>query len=181
MKVSATSPMQSNLQENSPSIRIRAHSIRTRQVCQILCIPRRVSCNRNILRRASSLMIRWNAQPSQHLRRLNNCSRKPHNNMPLDMAMEQPDSRIISHETDYCIRARVHSNGISLHRHGWEIPTVADILPFSRHRLLANLELMAVQMEWVNRSIEVVYGELHDGTPFGDERVHVPIDGGIGV
>ena len=78
------------------------------------------------------------------------------------MAMKQPHPRIISHESHHSITPRVHSNGIPPHRHRGEVPRMSIKRPGIRARALADLELVAVEMEWVDGDVEVVDGELHD-------------------
>ncbi len=78
------------------------------------------------------------------------------------MAMKQPHTRIISHESHHSIAPWVHSNGIPPHRHRRKVPRMSIKRPGIRSRALADLELVAVQMERVDGDVEVVDGELHD-------------------
>jgi hypothetical protein len=97
------------------------------------------------------------------------------------MAMEQPDSRIISYISDDCVTARVNRNGISPHRHRGEITIMAIEAPTARTRPLANLKLVAMEMERMNGSIEVIHRQLHDRAALCNVRIHIAVDLGIGA
>jgi hypothetical protein len=45
--------------------------------------------------------------------------------MPFNMAMEQPDSGIVSLEAEHNVATGVYGNGITAHGHGWKVSSVA--------------------------------------------------------
>ncbi len=98
-----------------------------------------------------------------------------------DMAMEQPDSRIISDKSDDCVTARVDRNGISPHRHGGEVTVMPIEASLARTRPLENLKLVTMEMEWMNGRIEVVHRQLNYRPSLCNVRVHIAVDFRIGV
>jgi len=80
------------------------------------------------------------------------------------MAMKQPHARIIRGKSQHRITSRINSNGIPPHRHSGEVPCMAVKTPRIRRRPLADLELVAVQMEGMDCGVEVVDCDLDNGT-----------------
>lgn len=164
-----------------PIIRIGRNRIRARQISQIICVPGGVTRNRNILSLTGGLIIIRDGQSNKGLWRFNYRCRETHDNMPLNMTMEQPNPRIISHKPNDSITVRINSNRIPFHRNSGEVSDMPIECPFPRGRFLANLELMAVEMERVDGCIEIIDRELHDRAFLGDVGIHPSVDGWVGV
>jgi hypothetical protein len=164
-----------------PIIRIGRNRIRARQISQIICVPGGVTRNRNILSLTGGLIIIRDGQSNKGLWRFNYRCRETHDNMPLNMTMEQPNPRIISHKPNNSITVRINSDRIPFHRNSGEVSNMPIECPFPRGRFLANLELMAVEMERVDGCIEIIDRELHDRAFLGDVGIHPSVDGWVGV
>jgi len=95
--------------------------------------------------------------------------------MPFNMAMKQPNARIIGLEANHRIAVSVDGDGVTFCWHGGKVPPLTSILAFAACGPLANLELMPVKMERMDRGVEVVDYDLYD-IAFVD---HKGIDGSV--
>lgn len=101
--------------------------------------------------------------------------------MPLDVAMEQPNTGVVGLEADNSIATSVDSDGVSLGRDSGEVSSVASVNSLVACWSFTDLELMTVQMKRVDCGVKVVYHDLHN-VPFVDnERIYGTVNIRIGV
>lgn len=74
----------------------------------IFGVPRRVPARWKSLSLTSFQMICWYFQSSQLLWRLNYSCGQPHLHVPINVAMEQLDSRIVGLESKHSIRVGIY-------------------------------------------------------------------------
>jgi hypothetical protein len=89
--------------------------------------------------------------------------------------MKQPNPRIISNKADDSIAPGIHSNRIPAHGHGGKLAVMAIVGSRPTWRFLTNLELMTMEMERVDRCIEIIDRKLDNISFLGDVRVDVPV------
>lgn len=137
----------------------------------------------------------------KELRRLNDCGCETHfyttslsaqrrkktmkgltrTNMPLNMAMEQKDTRVIGFEAEHGVRVGIDLDDVSTRWLGGESAGAAGVVACSTFRTAHDLELVAVKVEGVDGIVLVVDDNVYDGVVTHDEGVDVAVDDGIGV
>lgn len=101
--------------------------------------------------------------------------------MPLNVAMEEPDSRVVRLEADDSVAVGLDGICVALGWYAGEIPPLSSIFTSSACRSFNHLELVSMQMERVNSSVEIVDRDL-DNLPFTHHKwVDCTIDQWIGV
>jgi hypothetical protein len=96
--------------------------------------------------------------------------------MPFNMAMEEPDTRIVSLKAEHGVRASVHCECVSSWGHSGEISSLPRVLALATSGTLANLELVAVEVERVDCGVEIVNYDLDYVTFVHYERLDGSVD-----
>ena len=92
--------------------------------------------------------------------------------MPLDMAVEEPDTGVVGAEAEDDVAVRVYHEGVATHGDGGK-GLVHDVVAGVRGRADDGLEVVAVQVEGVFAWVVVVEDDF-DGLVFGEDE-------GVGV
>ncbi len=130
---------------------------------------------------AVGLMICWDSNSTKQIRSLNDRCCQTHDDVPFDMAMKEPDTGIVCLEADDCITVRVHCKRVAFHWHRGEVSALAGVLSFATGGSLNYLELMPMQVERVDSSIQVVDCDLNDVSSVYNERIDCPVYDWVGV
>ncbi len=62
------------------------------------------------------MMILGYTQTAEFFGSFDDSGDEPHDNMPLDVAVEEPDARVVGFEAQNDVGFRIHGNGVALHR-----------------------------------------------------------------
>lgn len=108
--------------------------------------------------------------------RLNKGSRETHGHMPLKMAVEEPNTRVVGAESDADRRASININGIATKRSLGQglIPAIKSAA--SNNRTVKNLEVVAVEVEGVVGLSLVVENDFNDLAAVDDFGVDLAVD-----
>ena len=102
-------------------------------------------------------------------------------NVPLDVAMEEPNARIVRLVPHHHIPARIDLDDIASHRLGGEAALLAGVGTGVFGGAGDDLEVVAVEMHGVAAGVVVVDDDFDDLVGFGDEGVGVgAVDKGVG-
>lgn len=105
----------------------------------------------------------------EHLGRLDERRREAHLDVPLDVAVEEEDARVVGLDAQPRVRAAVDADDVSPRRRGAGVAgPVKDA--GAALRSLNDLELVAVQVEGVDCWIKIVDDDLDNVTVVDDER-----------
>jgi len=101
--------------------------------------------------------------------------------VPLDVAVEKPDSWIVCFEPQHDVPVRLYEHGIPPHRRLRVVSGgVAVVGPGFLGRTVGELEGVAVEVEWVFSGVVVVEDELDGLVLLEDEGVGVgAVDGDV--
>ena len=98
--------------------------------------------------------------------------------MPLDVAVNEPDTWVISPESDARGAAAFDLNGVALYGRGGN--GVAGLVgPGTARGAVEDLEVVAVEMEGVVAGCEVVEDNFDDLALFNYEGVYLAVDLGV--
>ena len=156
-----------------------------RQVKQVACVARRVPGSRYIGRSARIKVIARDAQRLLQLeRRLDHGGYQARGDVPFYVAVEEPDTGVVRSEAQDDVAFRIKHKGIPTHWNLGEVGLgnvgVGEDAGFLG-RAVDGLEGVAVKVEGVTASVEIVDHYLHHFVLFQDERVGVSsINLGIG-
>lgn len=148
------------------------------------CPPRRVTLILDASRLAYVVVLLRNGQPLLHLRRsLDHDYGETSRQMPVDMAVEKPNPRVIRHEAHDEVPVRREHYSIPAHRRDRERGVVVEFIKDRvavdivvetgpiRRRTINDLETMPVQVKWVTARIRVVQDQLDDIVVIQNDRV----------
>ena len=113
--------------------------------------------------------------------RLDDGRRQAHLDVPLDVAVEQPDARVVGLEAQHRERVRHDGHRVAHRRRRRVVDVPGRPVARPRARAVEHLEVVAVQVERVRGIIDVVDDDLHDIAVFNDEGVDLAVDDGVGV
>lgn len=167
----------------STSVHERGIIVDIRSVKRIHDVASRIALERNSGLLTGINVVFWNTNIPQHVRSLNDGGSQAHLNMPLDMAVQEVDTRVVCLEPENGVRLREDRDSIPL---GWLLVVGSDVVrawPVTSTGVnaLKDLEVMAVKMERVNTSIMVVDNNVNNVSVADDERVHSSINCLVGV
>jgi len=92
--------------------------------------------------------------------------------VPFDVAMEEPDTRIIGPETEDHVPVWSDEDGIPAHW-GFGESDIICVITLIRRRAGDDLECMAVQVEGVFTRVVVIEYDIDDLIPFENIRVRI--------
>lgn len=153
----------------------------TSQIKMISLIPRRIP-TRPITLLITNLQLSLGDIPNNLLqlkRRLDERARETHGDMPFDVAVDEPDSRVVSPEPDARRAAALDLDGVALDGGGRDGSVAGLVGPGTARRAAENLEVMAVEVEWVVAGREVVEDDFDDLALFNYVGVDLAIDSGV--
>lgn len=104
-----------------------------------------------------------------------------HLDVPLDVAVEEPDARVGGVEAEDGVRVGHDGDGVAQGRRGGVVDVAAGPAAGAAARAVEHLEVVAVQVERVRRRVQVVDHDLHHIAVVDDEGVHLAVDGRVRV
>lgn len=165
---------------NSPLINRVRDGLEASRVQNIGGISSRVTGRGNAHQLAVVQVVGRERLAAEQLRSLNDGRRQAHLDVPLNMAVEEEDARIVRLEPEDGVRVCVDRYDIALGRVAYEAIT-AWIDSTATTWAIHYLELMAVQMEWMDCGVLVVDDDINNITLGYYEWIDGPINDGIGV
>ena len=154
--------------------------MRPTQIEEINRIPRRVPLSGQFRSDAAIDVVAWDSDGLlEDIGGFDHGGDEARGDVPFDMAVEEPDARVIGAETDDEVAVGADHEGVAAHGDGGEC-LVADVV--SRFFLGADdgLEVVAVEVEGVFAWVVVVEDDLDDLVLLEDEGVGVGgVDGGV--
>lgn len=96
--------------------------------------------------------------------------------MPFNVAVEQPYTRVICLKPYDSITSSVDGNCVASCRHGWPVSRFPIVDPLAGRLSFGHLELMPVEMEGVDGTVEVVHRDLNDVSFLCYERIDSAVD-----
>lgn len=97
------------------------------------------------------------------------------------MAMNQPDTGIVRLESNYSVAVRIYSVCVALHGNRREVSALSCVPASTARGSFDHLELVAMQMEGVDRPIQIVDCYLNNFALRHHKWVDCAIDDGICV
>lgn len=172
-----TKHQRDNAPRREPSRQRRRRRILALEIKQIRRVARRIARRRNRLRLASAEVVLRNRHVRlQGERRLDHRRYQPRRRVPLDVAVEEPDSRVVGPEPDHVVAERPHQEDVAAHGDRGELVlgrvggvVGARVVETAGDRL----EVVAVEVEGMLVRVEVVEHNLDHVVAIEDEGVAV--------
>jgi len=130
---------------------------------------------------ASVKVVLWEGQIAQAVRGLDNGGSETHLDVPLDVAMEEPDAGVGGIEADDGMRVWHDGHGVAARRGAGVAAVRARPVARAAGRTGQDLEVMTVQVERVRCGIDVIDDDLDDIAVIDDEGVDLAVDIWVGV
>ncbi len=126
-------------------------------------------------------MVVGESHATEPIRSLNDSGGQAHLDVPLNVAVEEEDTRVGGDVAQHGERVCHDGDGIALRRLGVVVHVTARPSTGATAGTVKNLELMAVKMERVDGAVVIVDDNLDDVAIVDNERIDKTVDTSVGI